>query len=146
MPRQKTKRSYLNTLSLFDHTMTKVPAGIMVFVVLHSFAVMIFIIHAIISIPFILVNLVEDSGLAGLAVFEIFWSWIMLSISGAIVGGLLYRKEWARTFVMALAGISLVVGFIDLVSGNMFAVFAIIIDGIIISYMRKPHIIEWFNV
>jgi len=126
--------------------MTKVPAGIMVFVVLHSFAVLIFIIHAIISIPFILITLFDDFDLAGFAVLEIFLSWIMLSISGAIVYGLVNRKEWSRTFVMTLAGISLIVGFIDLVSGNIFAVFAIIIDGIIISYMRKPHIIEWFNV
>ena len=126
--------------------MTKVPAGIMVFVVLHSFAVLIFIIHAIISIPFILITLFDDFDLAGFAVLEIFLSWIMLSISGAIVYGLVNRKEWSRTFVMALAGISMVVGFIDLVSGNIFAVFVIIIDGIIISYMRKPHIIEWFNV
>jgi len=126
--------------------MTKVPAGIMVFVVLHSFAVLIFIIHAIISIPFILVTLYDDSVFAGFAALEIFWSWIMLSISGAIVYGLVNRKQWSRTFVMALAGISLVVGFVDLASGNIFAVFAIIIDGIIISYMSKPHIIEWFNV
>ncbi len=125
--------------------MTQVPTGIVVFVVLHSFAVLIFILHAIISIPFILIALFDDFDLAGFAVFEIFWSWIMLSMSGAIVGGLLYRKAWARTFVMALAGISMVVGFIDLVSGNIFAVFVIIIDGIIISYMQKPHIIEWFS-
>jgi len=120
--------------------MTQVPTGIVVFVVLHSFAVLIFILHAIISIPFILIALFDDFDLAGFAVFEIFWSWIMLSMSGAIVGGLLYRKAWARTFVMALAGISMVVGFIDLVSGNIFAVFVIII-----SYMQKPHIIEWFS-
>ena len=125
--------------------MTQVPTGIVVFVVLHSFAVLIFILHAIISIPFILIALFDDFDLAGFAVFEIFWSWIMLSMSGAIVGGLLYRKAWARTFVMALAGISMVVGFIDLVSGNIFAVFVIIIDGIIVSYMQKPHIIEWFS-
>jgi len=125
--------------------MTQVPTGIVVFVVLHSFTVLIFILHAIISIPFILIALFDDFDLAGFAVFEIFWSWIMLSMSGAIVGGLLYRKAWARTFVMALAGISMVVGFIDLVSGNIFAVFVIIIDGIIISYMQKPHIIEWFS-
>ncbi len=123
----------------------KVPTGIMVFVALHSFAVLIFIIHAIISIPFILVTLFDGSGLGGLALYDIFWSWILLSISGAIVAGLLYRKEWSRTFVIALAVIALVFGIIDIVSGNMFAIFTVIIDGIIINYMRKPHIKEWFN-
>jgi uncharacterized membrane protein (DUF2068 family) len=107
---------------------------------------MFFIIHAIISLPFILVSLFDDSGLAGLAVFDIFWTWILLSINGTIVAGLLHRKQWSRTFVMALAAISLVFGVIDILSGNMFAVFTLIINGIIISYMRKPHIIEWFNV
>ncbi len=123
----------------------RVPTGIMVFVALHSFAVLIFIIHAIISIPFIIVSLLDGTPLAGLAVYDIFWTWILLSISGTIVAGLLYRKEWSRTFVMALAGIALVFGIIDIISGNMFAIFSVIIDGVIINYMRKQHIKDWFN-
>ena len=118
----------------------------MVFVMLHSIAVIVFIIHAIISIPFILVTMFDGTGLAGLAVMDIFWTWIILSINGTIVFGLLYKKPWSRTFVMALAGIALVFGIIDVLSGNMFALFTITINAIIIAYMRKPHIKEWFEI
>jgi len=124
----------------------KIPTGIIVFVALHSIAVMIFIIHAIISIPFIIVSLLDGTPLAGLAVYDIFWTWILLSLSGTIVAGLLYRKKWSRTFVMALAGIALVFGIIDIISGNMFAIFSVIIDGVIINYMRKQHIKDWFSL
>ncbi len=123
-----------------------IPKGIMFFVFLYSIAVIVFIIHAIISIPFIIVTMFDGTGLAGLAVMDIFWSWIILSLSGAIVFGLLNKKPWSRTFVMALAGISLVFGVIDILSGNMLAVFTVIINGVIISYMRKPHIKEWFEI
>ena len=125
--------------------MKQPPTGIMVFAALHSFAVFIFIVHAIISIPFILVTLFDESGLGALALYDIFWTWILLSISGTIVAGLLYRQEWSRTFVMALAGIGLVFGVIGIISGNMFPVFTVIINGVIILYMRKPHIKEWFS-
>jgi hypothetical protein len=126
--------------------MRKVPTGIMVLVALHSIAVLIFIVHAIISIPFILVTLFDESGLGALALYDIFWTWILLSISGIIVAGLLNRKDWSRTLVMALAGIGVVFGIIDILSGNMFAVFSVIINGVIIYYMRKPHIVEWFTL
>jgi hypothetical protein len=44
-----------------------------------------------------------------------------------------------------LAIIGLIFGVINVLSGNMFAIFSIIINVAVIVYMGKPHVIQWFN-
>ena len=41
--------------------------------------------------------------------------------------------------------IGLVFGIINVLSGNMFAIFSVIISGIVIGYMRKDHVKAWLN-
>jgi hypothetical protein len=68
-----------------------------------------------------------------------------VSIHFAIAGAVFSRKSFARSLIKILAIIGLVFGVIDLISGNMFSIFSIIINVAIIIYMGKPHVIEWFN-
>jgi len=123
----------------------KMPLGVGIIGMLHTFSGLFLLIHVLISIPFIIVAFFEDAGLGALSTFGAIWDWIIMSIHFTIAGAVFSRKSFARSFIKILAIIGLVFGVIDLISGNMFSIFSIIINAIIISYMGKPHVIQWFN-
>ena len=123
----------------------KMPLGVGIIGMLHAFSGLFLLIHVLISIPFILAAFFEDAGLGALSTFGAIWDWIIMSIHFAIAGAVFSRKSFARSFIKILAIIGLVFGVIDLISGNMFSIFSIIINAIIISHMGRPHVIQWFN-
>jgi len=123
----------------------KMPLGVGIIGMLHTFSGLFLLIHVLISIPFIIASFFEDAGLGFLGTFGAIWDWIIVSIHFAIAGAVFSRKSFARSLIKILAIIGLVFGVIDLISGNMFSIFSIIINAVIISYMGKPHVIEWFN-
>ena len=123
----------------------KMPLGVGVIGMLHAFSGLFLLIHVLISIPFIIAAFFEDAGLGALSTFAAIWDWIMVSIHFSIAGAVFSRKSFARSLIKILAIIGLVFGIIDLLSGNMFSIFSIIIYAVIISYMGKPHVVEWFN-
>ena len=121
------------------------PLGVGIIGMLHAFSGLFLLIHVLISIPFVIAAFFEDAGLGALSTFGAIWDWIIMSIHFTIAGAVFSRKSFARSFIKILAIIGLVFGVIDLISGNMFSIFSIIINAIIISYMGKPHVIQWFN-
>ena len=123
----------------------KIPAGVAIIGTLHGFASIFLIIHVIISIPFIIAAFFSDAGLGALATLETFWDWIMIGIHSLIAGAIFTRKSWSRNLIMIVSGIGLIFGVINFFSGNMFSIFSIIIYGVVIGYMRKPHVRQWFN-
>ena len=122
-----------------------IPTGVGIIGMLHAFSGIFLLIHVLISIPFIIAAFFEDAGLGALSTLGAIWDWIMVSIHFAIAGAVFSRKSFARSLIKVLAIIGLVFGIIDLLSGNMFSIFSIIINAVIISYMGKPHVIQWFN-
>ena len=125
--------------------MTQIPKGIGIIAGLHAFSGLFLLIHVLISIPFIIVAFFDDAGLGALSALETIWDWIMVGIHGAIAGALITRKSWSRHFVIGMSIIGLAFGIINVLSGNMFAVFSVIISGIVIVYMRKDHVKAWLN-
>ncbi len=125
--------------------MQKIPTGVAIIGTLHSIGAIFLLIHVIISIPFIIVLFFEDSGLGFLATFDTIWNWILISIHATIAGALFSRKKWSRNLVMIISAIGLIFSVVDILSGNMFAIFSIIINGVVIGYMKKPHVKQWFN-
>ena len=123
----------------------KMPLGVGIIGSLHAFSGIFLLIHVLVSIPFIIAAFFEDAGLGALSTLGAIWNWIFVSIHFAIAGAVFSRKSFARSLIKILAVIGLVFGVIDLVSGNMFAIFSIIISAVVISYMGKPHVIQWFN-
>ncbi len=121
------------------------PLGVGVIGMLHTFSGLFLLIHVLISIPFIIAAFFEDTGLGFLGTFGAIWDWIIVSIHFAIAGAVFSRKSFARSLIKILAIIGLVFDVIDLISGNMFSIFSMIINVAIIIYMGKPHVIEWFN-
>ncbi len=123
----------------------KMPLGVGIIGMLHTFSGLFLLIHVLISIPFIIAAFFEDAGLGALSTFGAIWDWIIMSIHFTIAGAVFSRKSLARSFIKILAIIGLVFGVIDLISGNMFSIFSIIINVVVIIYMGKPHVIQWFN-
>lgn len=125
--------------------MAQIPIGVGIIAVLHAFSGLFLLVHVLISIPFIIVTFFDDAGLGAMSALETIWDWIMVGIHGAIAGALITRKSWSRHFVIVMSIIGLVFGIINVLSGNMFAIFSVIISGIVIGYMRKDHVKAWLN-
>ena len=124
--------------------MERVPTGIAIIGTLHVFSALFLLIHVLISIPFIIMMFFEDAGLGFLGTVDALWNWILLSIHATIAGALFTRKKWSRNLIIGFAIIGLSFGIINLLSGNMFSIFSIIIDAIVIGYMRKSSTKAWF--
>ena len=122
-----------------------IPAGVGIIASLHAFSGLFLLIHVLISIPFIIAAFFEDAGLGAIGTLGAIWDWIVVGMHFSIAGAIMTRKSFARNIVNGLAIIGLIFGIISVLSGNMFAVFSIIINGAVIAYMGKPHVIQWFN-
>lgn len=71
---------------------------------------------------------------------------IALGIFSFVVAwGLMKGRGWAWTATVALAVISIVLNVISLVGGNFAAIISIIISGVIIYYMYRPHVKAFFG-
>ena len=82
-------------------------------------------------------------GVGGAAVGGIL---IILGIISFIVAwGLLKGIGWAWTVTVILSVISIVIGIISIVGGNFGSIINIIIAGIIIYYLYRPHVKAYFG-
>lgn len=77
---------------------------------------------------------------------------VFLGIFGAlaviefvIAGALFSGRPWARVLVIIFAIIGLIMGLFSLATANPFAAFSIVIDGFLLWYMWRPHVIEYFG-
>ena len=54
--------------------------------------------------------------------------------------GLWRGKQWAWTITMILSIIGIVIGGISIVTGNVAAIFQLIINAIVLYYLYRPHV------
>lgn len=66
---------------------------------------------------------------------------LMGILSFIIAYGLWTGKGWARMLGLAIAAIGIILGILQLPTG----IISIIIDGIIIYYLTRPHVIQFFS-
>lgn len=66
-------------------------------------------------------------------------------INFIIAWALLSAKGWGRTIVIIFTIISLVMEFVSLMGANVFAIPGIILDLVVLYYMWRPHVIEYFE-
>ena len=86
------------------------------------------------------------ASLAGGAATAIGAILIVLGIISFIVAwGLLKARGWAWIVTIILSIISLVIGVISLVGGNIGSIVNIVIAGVIIYYMYRPHVKAYFG-
>jgi hypothetical protein len=82
-------------------------------------------------------------GVGGIAVGAVL---IILGIISFIVAwGLLKGKGWAWTVTLILSAISIIMGVISLVGGNVGSIVNVIIAGIVIYYLYRPHVKAYFG-
>ena len=82
-------------------------------------------------------------GVGGIAVGGIL---IILGIISFVVAwGLLKGKGWAWSVTLILSIISIVIGVISMVAGSIGSIVNIIIAGIIIYYLYRPHVKAFFG-
>ena len=72
--------------------------------------------------------------LIGLAIFSFVVAW-----------GLMKGRKWAWTATVVLSVISIVFAVVSLVAQNWFAIINIILSGVIIYYMYRPHVKAFFG-
>jgi uncharacterized membrane protein len=69
---------------------------------------------------------------------------ILAVIEFVIAGALFSGKPWGRIIVIILSIIGLIIGLASMV-GNSFSILSIILDGIVLWYMWRPHVVAYFN-
>jgi hypothetical protein len=85
----------------------------------------------------------EFIGVALLAVGIIFT--IIGIISLVVAYGLFKAKKWAWTISVGLSIISIAMGVISIATGNIGSIVSIAISGVILYYLYKPHVKEYFG-
>ena len=125
--------------------MSKIPTGLAIIGSLHAFSAMFTTISVILSIPFVIVAFTQDLGLGVLETLDTIWGWLVSGLHGATAIAIFSRKSKAIPIVTFFAGISILFAVLSLITGNMFAIFSIVINVIVIGYMRKSHVKAWLN-
>jgi len=69
---------------------------------------------------------------------------ILAAIEFMIAGALFSGKPWGRMVVIVLSVIGLIVGLAS-IAGNPFSALSIVLDGVVLWYMWRPHVIEYFG-
>lgn len=121
------------------------PAGVGIIASFHGFASLILLVHVIVIIPFIIATFFDDAGIGFIATFGAIFDWFMIGIHATIAGSLFSRQKYGIRMVKISAVIGLAFGMVNLLSGNMFAIFSIIIYAIVLSYIKKPHVKAWLS-
>jgi uncharacterized membrane protein (DUF2068 family) len=85
----------------------------------------------------------EFIGVALLAIGIIFT--IIGIISLVVAYGLFKAKKWAWTISVGLSIISIAMGVISIATGNIGSIVSIAISGVILYYLYKPHVKEYFG-
>ena len=70
---------------------------------------------------------------------------ILAAIEFIIAGALFSGKPWGRITVIALSIIGLMIGLVSIV-GNPFSILNIMLDGFVLWYMWRPHVITYFGI
>ncbi len=70
---------------------------------------------------------------------------ILAAVEFAIAWALFSGKSWGRITVIVLSIADLIIHCVTLAVGNLFAIPHIIIDLIVLFYMWKPNVINYFN-
>ncbi len=70
---------------------------------------------------------------------------IAAAIEFIIAAALFSGKNWGRALVIVFAIIDLIVESASIVAGNFFAFVFIILDLVVLYYMWRPHVMEYFQ-
>ena len=122
------------------------PAGVTILGILHAIGGAFAIVGVLTGITMLTVGAFQDAFMVGTGGFLLVLAGIIAAINFGIAGALFSGRAWGRMIVIILASISLVLGIVSIVSGEAASIFSIILNGIILWYLRRPHVKEYFQV
>ncbi|TBR22445.1 MAG: zinc ribbon domain-containing protein [Candidatus Nitrosotenuis sp.] len=70
---------------------------------------------------------------------------VLAAFSFLIASALFSGKKWGRTIVIVFSLITLVMEAVSMTVGNVFAIGGMILNGIVLYYMWRPHVIAYFH-
>lgn len=70
---------------------------------------------------------------------------VLAAFSFLIASALFSGKKWGRTIVIVFSIVNLVMGAASMMVGNVFGIGGMILNGIVLYYMWRPHVIAYFT-
>ncbi|MBI5146879.1 MAG: zinc ribbon domain-containing protein [Thaumarchaeota archaeon] len=70
---------------------------------------------------------------------------VLAAFSFLIASALFSGKKWGRTIVIVFSIVNLVMEAASLAVGNVFGIAGIMLNGIVLYYMWRPHVIAYFT-
>ena len=70
---------------------------------------------------------------------------VLAAFSFLIASALFSGKKWGRTIVIVFSIVNLVMEVSSMTVGNVFAIGGIMLSGIVLYYMWRPHVIAYFH-
>ena len=122
------------------------PAGVTILGILHAIFGAFAIVSVLMGITMMTVGAFQDALMVGQGGFLFVLASVLAAVNFGIAGALFSGRAWGRTIVIILAIISLVIGIVSIVSGEAASIFSIILNGIILWYLRRPYVKEYFHV
>ena len=120
------------------------PLGVSVLGALHAIAGIFSLFAMFMGISFLTVGAFQDATMAAIGALFFVWFGILTAINWGISGALFGGKPWGRSVVLVLSIIGLVFGVVAIIGGNPSSIFPMIINGIVIWYLGRPHVIKYF--
>ncbi len=122
------------------------PAGVTILGILHAIFGAFAIVSVLMGITMMTVGAFQDALMVGQGGFLVVLASVLAAINFGIAGALFSGRAWGRMIVIILAIFSLVLGIVSIVSGEGASIFSIILNGIILWYLRRPYVKEYFQV
>ena len=122
------------------------PAGVTILGILHAIGGAFAIVGVLTGITMLSVGAFQDALMVGQGGFLVVLASVLAAINFGIAGALFSGRAWGRMIVIILAIFSLVSGIVSIVSGEAAPIFLIILNGIILWYLRRPYVKEYFHV
>jgi hypothetical protein len=70
---------------------------------------------------------------------------VLAAFSFLIASALFSGKKWGRTIVIVFSIVNIVIDASSMMVGNVFGIGGIILNGIVLYYMWRPHVIAYFT-
>jgi uncharacterized membrane protein len=124
------------------------PLGITILGILHLIGGAISTIMAVFGVVMLGISgSIGDFGIFSAALGGIFLIMfgILAAIEFAIAGALFSGKPWGRMIVIILSIIGAIIGLASIV-GNPFSILSVVLDGVVLWYMWRPHVIAYFGI
>ena len=122
------------------------PTGVTILGILHAIGGAFAIVGVMMGVTLMTAGAFQDAFMVGAGGFLIIIAGVLAAINFGIAGALFSGRAWGRMIVIILAIISLVIGIFSIVSGEAGSIFSIILNAIILWYLRRPHVKQYFQV